>query len=49
VTGIESWQALVDARRETYERLASRTWDTSHRPLDAIAEEIAQWASEGRQ
>ncbi|MDQ1564027.1 MAG: shikimate kinase [Actinomycetota bacterium] len=49
VTGIESWQVLVDARRETYERLASRTWDTSHRPLDAIAEEIAQWASEGRQ
>jgi shikimate kinase len=49
VTGIESWQTLVDARRETYERLASRTWDTSNRPLDAIAEEIAQWASEGRQ
>jgi shikimate kinase len=49
VSGIESWQALVDARRETYERLATRTWDTSNRPLDAIAEEIAQWASEGRQ
>jgi shikimate kinase len=47
VTGIESWSALVEARRETYERLATRTWDTSSRPLDAIANEIAQWAKEG--
>jgi shikimate kinase len=44
VTSIESWQALVDARRETYERLASREWDTSRRPLDIIAAEIADWA-----
>lgn len=49
VTSIESWQALVDARRETYERLATRIWDTSHRPLDAIAAEIADWARENQQ
>ena len=44
VTGIESWTALVEARRETYERLADRTWDTSFRPLAPIAREIAAWA-----
>jgi len=44
VSGIESWSALVEARRETYERLANRTWDTSFRPLAPIAREIAAWA-----
>jgi shikimate kinase len=42
--GIESWQKLVDARREIYERLATRSWDTSERPIDQIAVEIAEWA-----
>jgi shikimate kinase len=41
--GIASWSALVEARRETYERLATRTWDTSHRPIEHIAAEIAAW------
>lgn len=45
VTSIESWTALVESRRETYERLASRTWDTSFRPLAPIAREIAAWAA----
>ncbi len=44
VTGVESWSSLVEARRETYERLAGRTWDTSFRPLTPIAREIADWA-----
>ncbi len=47
VTGVDSWVALIEARRETYERLATRTWDTSNRPLAAIAGEIAKWAKEG--
>lgn len=52
--GIEAWTALVESRRELYERLGDRVWDTSHRPLDAIAVEIAEWAaaangSEGNQ
>jgi shikimate kinase len=46
VNGIESWSRLVDARREVYERLATRTWDTSDRPLDLIAGEIAGWIME---
>ncbi|MHB1171534.1 MAG: shikimate kinase [Lacisediminihabitans sp.] len=41
--GIDSWQRLVDARREIYERLAARSWDTSERPIDQIAGEIAEW------
>jgi shikimate kinase len=44
--GIDSWVALVEARREIYERLATRQWDTSGRPIDHIAEEIADWARE---
>jgi shikimate kinase len=46
--GIESWKAIYEARRATYERLAGRTWDTSARPLTAIATEIADWAINAR-
>lgn len=38
-----AWSELVEARREIYERLATHTWDTSHRPIDGIAAEIADW------
>ena len=41
--GVEAWEKLVEARREIYERLATRTWDSSSRPIDTIAEEIAEW------
>lgn len=44
--GIETWQKLVDDRREVYERLATRHWDTSVRPIDQIAAEIAEWVRE---
>ncbi len=43
VQGIDTWSALVASRREIYERLATRSWDTSHRPIDQIAAEIAAW------
>jgi shikimate kinase len=42
--GIESWKRITAARQEIYERLATRTWDTSSRPLTRIAAEIADWA-----
>lgn len=45
--GVEAWEALVAARRSTYHRLATRAWDSSHRPIDAIAREIADWVSSG--
>ncbi|WP_349898015.1 shikimate kinase [Parafrigoribacterium soli] len=41
--GIAAWMQLVDSRRETYDRLASRTWDTSSGSIDDIAVEIADW------
>lgn len=44
VTSLADWQALVDARRETYERLADFTSDTSNRPTRQVADEIADWA-----
>ncbi len=49
IRGVETWSKLVESRREIYERLATHTWDTSHRPIDQIATEIADWVTEGRQ
>jgi len=43
VTGIDSWVALVEKRQPIYDRLAHLTIDTSRRPLDGVAQEIAQW------
>ncbi|PPF64446.1 shikimate kinase [Clavibacter michiganensis] len=48
ISSIESWQALVDSRRELYESLADFSIDTSRRPTDAIATDIARWAREYR-
>jgi len=45
--GVEAWENLVAARRSTYERLATRAWDSSNRPIDAIAQEIADWVTSG--
>ncbi len=42
----EAWIALVEQRRPIYERLAAVTWDTSSRPIDRIADDIARWAGE---
>ena len=41
--GIEAWERLVAERTPIYEALATRTWDTSSRPVDSIAAEIAEW------
>lgn len=42
--GIEDWQRIYDARRATYEALASVEFDTSRLPRDRIAADIAAWA-----
>jgi shikimate kinase len=41
--GIAAWERLVEARREIYERLATRSFDSSSRPIDGIAAEMADW------
>ena len=43
VSDIHSWQRLVEARSELYASLANYTTDTSHRPVDAIVDEIVHW------
>lgn len=43
---VEAWIALVEQRRPIYERLAAATWETSSRPIDRIADDIAHWARE---
>jgi shikimate kinase len=42
--GIETWKQILESRREIYDRLATRVWDTSSRPLTVIAAEIVEWA-----
>lgn len=44
--GIGAWADLVATRMPTYAALAVATWDTSSRPIDRIAEEIAEWTRE---
>ncbi|MEY5017236.1 MAG: hypothetical protein RL431_285 [Actinomycetota bacterium] len=39
--GIDAWRALVSARQPIYDRVSTFVVDTSRRPLDHIAEEVA--------
>jgi shikimate kinase len=41
--GVNDWQRIFDERRDIYEGLSDLTIDTSHRPSDSIAEEVAAW------
>jgi shikimate kinase len=41
--GIGAWKALVEGRRPIYDRLSQLTIETSRRPLDGVAQEIAEW------
>ena len=41
--GPDAWQQIYDERRPLYEALASITFDTSTRPVDAIAADIVKW------
>ena len=46
--GLGAWIALVEKRTPIYERLATRSVDTSNRPLDRIAAELLEWLQEER-
>ncbi|HEY9499036.1 MAG TPA: shikimate kinase [Terrimesophilobacter sp.] len=41
--GLEAWQRIMAERREIYERLAVRVWDSSDRSVASMAHEIADW------
>lgn len=38
------WTSIMDARRPIYESLADITFDTSHGPLQQVADAIVAWA-----
>jgi shikimate kinase len=42
--GVSDWQRIFDERETLYHEVADLVIDTSHRPYDAIAEEVAAWA-----
>jgi shikimate kinase len=42
--GLTDWERIYAERRHLYERLAKLTVDTSHRPIDAVAKEVAAWS-----
>jgi len=42
--GLADWERIYAERRPYYEQLARLTVDTSHRPIDAIAQEVAAWS-----
>lgn len=41
--GLARWTEIYEARKPIYERLGKLHIDTSHRPMDAVADEIAAW------
>ncbi len=41
--GVQDWVELNAPRWEIYNRLADATFDTSHRPNDEMANEVAAW------
>ncbi|GEK86045.1 shikimate kinase [Microbacterium aerolatum] len=43
---ITRWNEIYEQRRGWYEEVADATFDTSHRPMQHIAEEIAAWRRE---
>jgi shikimate kinase len=44
--GIESWRRIYADRRSLYEKLATHTIDTSRRPIEHIAQDLASWVRE---
>jgi len=42
--GLTDWERIYAERRHLYEQLAKLTVDTSHRPIDAVAKEVAAWS-----
>ena len=46
IIGIDSWRDLVAARADLYASLADISFDTSHRPVTVIVDDIAHWLEE---
>lgn len=48
IRSIDDWQRIYEARRDTYDRLATVTFDTSHGTMAAIVADIEDWVREHR-
>lgn len=46
VPDVDAWIRVWERRRDLYERLADVTFDTTSRPTDDIALEVAEWVRE---
>ncbi|MBW4032575.1 MAG: shikimate kinase [Acidobacteria bacterium] len=44
--GLADWERIYAERLPIYQRLARLTVDTSNRPIDAVAQEVAAWATQ---
>jgi shikimate kinase len=44
--GIADWERIYAERLPIYEQLAKLTVDTSSRPIDTIAKEVAEWSTQ---
>jgi shikimate kinase len=44
---LEAWKRLVEERQPIYERLATRSFDTSDETAERLAAEIAEWIRAG--
>lgn len=44
--GLDAWKALVEARQNVYDEVASQTFDASHRSIDDLARDISDWVRE---
>lgn len=45
---VERWKRIFAERRHLYQEVAAATFDTSRRPMQRIADEIASWRREQR-
>lgn len=45
--GLTDWERIYAERRHLYEQLAKLTVDTSNRPIDDVAKEVAAWSTTG--
>lgn len=46
--GIDSWRAIATEREPVYRRLASVVFDTSHRPVSTVVDDIQTWLESQR-
>jgi shikimate kinase len=43
--GLSDWERIYAERLPIYTQLARLTVDSSHRPIDAVAQEVAAWST----